>query len=80
MWRVCETHGAVLLFGAHTLKYQLLLHNYLHLEIAAVTFTHTWVRAKEADVNMDTKRCVKDKVAYCCFDGFYLLWSGCGCS
>lgn len=36
-----ETYCAVLLFGAHTLKYQLFLHNYFHLEVAAITFPHT---------------------------------------
>lgn len=61
-----ETYCAVLLFGTHAVKYQLFLHNYLHLEVAAVTFTHAWVRAKKKDINMGTKRYVKDEVKYWC--------------
>lgn len=48
--RVCETYFAVLLFGTHTLKYQLFLHNYFHFEIAAITSTHTWVKAKKKHI------------------------------
>lgn len=52
---MCDTHCAVLLFGTHTLEHQLFLHNYLHLEIAAITFTHTWEHDK-ADIQTGTHK------------------------
>lgn len=47
-----RTYCAVLLLGTHTLKHQLFLQNDFHPEIAAVTFTHTWVGAQKADINV----------------------------
>lgn len=45
-WHACspKAYRAVFLFGANTLEHLLLLHNYFHLEVTAVTFTHTFAK------------------------------------
>lgn len=73
-----ETYCAFLLLGAHTLKHQLLVHDNLHFEVAAVAFAHTWVRVTETGVTPGEERLLGGEPG--CLAALCLLWTGCGCS